>query len=125
MAAMISKCKVAAPFSGRIAEQKVREQQYVQPGQALLDILDDSALELEFIVPSRWLQWVRPGYSLRIRIDETGRSYPARVQRLGARVDPVSQSVKVVAVIEGKFPELLAGMSGRASFGAVDRIGSN
>ena len=119
MAAILSKCNVLAPFSGRIAEQKVREQQYVQPGQALLDVLDDSELELEFIVPSRWLQWVKPGYGFRVRIDETGRSYPARVQRVGARVDPVSQSIKVTATFDGRFSELLAGMSGRASLGSA------
>lgn len=117
MAATLAKCKVTAPFAGRVAEQKVREQQFVQPGQSLIDILDDNVLEVEFIAPSRWLQWLKPGYRFRVRIDETGKTYPARVQRVGARVDPVSQSIKVIAGIEGQFPELLAGMSGRASFG--------
>lgn len=112
-AAVIAKCGVAAPFAGRIAEQRVREQQYVQPGQPLLDILDDSALELEFIVPSKWLVWLKAGQGFQVAIDETGRSYPAKVQRIGARVDPVSQSIKLSAVIDGKFAELIAGMSGR------------
>jgi len=112
---LLSKCAVSAPFSGRVAEQKVREQQYVQPGQALLEIIDDSVLELEFLVPSRWLAWVKPGYAFQVRIDETGKSYPAKVQRIGARVDPVSQSVKLSATIDGRFPELIAGMSGRVA----------
>lgn len=111
--ALLAKCNVAAPFGGRIAEQKVREQQFVQPGQALLDIIDDSVLELEFLVPSRWLAWLRVGGSFSIQIDETGKTYPARFIRIGARVDPVSQSVKVAAAISGRFPELIAGMSGR------------
>lgn len=114
-AAVISKCSLQAPFAGRIAEQRVREQQYVQPGQPLLEIIDDSTLELEFIVPSRWLTWLRPGYAFQVRIDETNKSYPARVQRIGARVDPVSQSVKLSAVINGRFAELISGMSGRVS----------
>ena len=112
MAAMLSKCSVAAPFAGRVSEQKVREQQYVQPGQALLEIIDDSVLELEFIAPSRWLAWLRPGHAFQVRIDETGKSYPAKVLRIGAKVDPVSQSVKLASAINGKFPELIAGMSG-------------
>jgi RND family efflux transporter MFP subunit len=111
--AVMSKCTVSAPFSGRISEQKVREQQYVQAGQALLEILDDSALELEFIVPSKWLAWLKPGQRFQVAIDETGKTYPAKVQRIGARVDPVSQSIKLSAVIDGKFNELIAGMSGR------------
>lgn len=111
--AILSKCSVLAPFSGRLAEQKVREQQFVQPGQALVDVIDDSVLELEFLVPSRWLVWLRAGGKFQVHIDETRKSYPARFIRIGARVDPVSQSVKVAAAIDGKFPELIAGMSGR------------
>lgn len=111
--AWISKCVVKAPFAGRVAEQKVREQQFVQPGQPMLDVLDDSVLELEFLVPSHWLRWLKPGLALRVSIDETRKTYPARFARIGARVDPVSQSVKVVATIDGTFPELVSGMSGR------------
>lgn len=111
----LDKCHIAAPFSGRVAEQRVREQQYVQAGQPLLDILDDSVLELEFLVPSRWLAWLKPGYVFQVRIDETGKSYPAKIQRIGARIDPVSQSIKTVAAIDGSFPELIAGMSGRVA----------
>ncbi len=109
----LGKCDIAAPFAGRVAEQKVREQQYVQPGQALLEVLDDSVLEVEFIMPSRWLQSVRVGSTVRIAIDETGKTYPAKVQRLGARVDPVSQSIKVMAAVDGRYAELMSGMSGR------------
>ncbi|RZI42861.1 efflux RND transporter periplasmic adaptor subunit [Herbaspirillum sp. HC18] len=115
-AAVIAKCAVPAPFAGRVAEQKVREQQYVQPGQTLLEILDDSILELEFIAPSKSLVWLKPGYRFQVTIDETGKTYPAKVQRIGAKVDPVSQSVKLSAAIDGKFDELVAGMSGRVTF---------
>lgn len=113
MQAVLGKCAIAAPFGGRVAEQKAREQQYVQPGQPLLDIIDDSVLELEFLVPSRWLAWLRPGARFEVGMDETGRSYPARITRVAARIDPVSQSVKVGAAIDGRFPDLLSGMSGR------------
>lgn len=111
--AVLEKCRITAPFAGRVAEQKVREQQVVQPGQALLDILDDSSLELEFLVPSHWLRWLKAGQPLRVTIDETRKTYPARFTRIGARVDPVSQSVKVAATIDGSPQELVAGMSGR------------
>ena len=115
MATMVSKCKVVAPFNGRVAEQKVREEQFVQTGQALLEVIDDSVLELEFVAPSSWLPSLRKKGVVRVRVDETGKSYSARVARLGARVDPVSQSIKVAAVIEGRPSELMAGMSGRIS----------
>lgn len=110
--AMLGKCGIRAPFSGRMSDQMVRNQQYVQPGQELMEVIDDSVLELEFLVPSGWLGWLKPGLAFEVKIDETGRSYPARFTRLGARIDPVSQSIKVAAAIDGSYPELLTGMSG-------------
>jgi membrane fusion protein (multidrug efflux system) len=112
-AAVLGKCAVPAPFDGRVVEQKVRSQQFVQPGQALLDVLDDSVLELDLVVPSKWLVWLKPGHTFQVAIDETGRTYPVKLTRVGARIDPVSQSVKVTGAIGGHFPELAAGMSGR------------
>jgi RND family efflux transporter MFP subunit len=110
---VLEKCAITAPFSGRVAEQKAREQQFVQPGQALLEIIDDSVLELEFLVPSVWLSWLKVGGSFEVEIDETRKKYPAKFIRKGARVDPVSQSIKVTGAIDGRFAELMTGMSGR------------
>jgi len=113
--AVASKCTIAAPFSGVTAEQKAREFQYTTPGQPLLDILDDHTLEIELIAPSHWLSWLKPGYPFQVRIEETEKTYPARITRLGGRVDPVSQSIKVIGQIVGDAPDLMAGMSGRAT----------
>lgn len=110
--ATIEKCRITAPFDGRAGEQKAREQQFVQPGQPILDIVDDSTLELELIVPTRWLVWLKPGHKFQVRIEDTGKTYPVKLARTTAKADPVSQSVKSVAVIDGYFSELMAGMSG-------------
>nr|VFJ51162.1 MAG: RND family efflux transporter, MFP subunit [Candidatus Kentron sp. FW]VFJ61230.1 MAG: RND family efflux transporter, MFP subunit [Candidatus Kentron sp. FW] len=110
---ILSKCTVSAPFSGRVVEVKAKKHQFVNVGQALIEILDDSALDIDFIVPSRWLVWLSVGQEFSITINETKRSYPGKVVRLGAKVDPVSQSVEVMGEISGRFPELMPGMSGR------------
>jgi membrane fusion protein, multidrug efflux system len=113
--AVVSKCAIAAPFGGVTVDRKAREFQYAAPGQPLLDILDEHALEVELIAPSLWLRWLKPGYAFQVKIDETGKVYPARVTRFGGRVDPVSQSIKVMGEITGDAPDLMAGMSGRAT----------
>lgn len=113
--AATAKCVIVAPFSGVVVEQKAREFQYATAGQALLDILDDRNLDIELIAPSRWIAWLKPGYPLQLHIDETDKIYPARITRLGGRVDPVSQSVKVIAEFTSAVPELMPGMSGRAN----------
>jgi len=113
--ALLTKCSIAAPYQGRVVEQKVREFQFIQPGQVVFEILDDSALEVEFIAPSAWLAWLRPGDGFSLDIDELSRRFPARVTRIGARVDAVSHSVKVVGEIIGPIDHLMAGMSGRVT----------
>jgi RND family efflux transporter MFP subunit len=113
--AITSKCTIVAPFSGITVDQKARAFQYTTPGQPLLDILDDHGLEVELIAPSRWLSWLKTGYAFQVRIDETDKTYAAKITRLSGRVDPISQSVKVIGEITGDAPELMAGMSGRAT----------
>lgn len=120
LSAIVSKCKVVAPFNGKVVEQRVRMQQFVQSGQPLLDILDSSALELEFVAPSKWSTWIRTGYQFKILIDEAGKSYPASVTRISPRIDPVSQTIKIAAVIDGNFPELTPGMSGSININPPD-----
>ena len=113
--AAASKCEIAAPFSGVTVEQKAQQFQYATPGQPLLEILDDRSLEIELIAPSRGLSWLKPGYAFQVHIEETDKTYPAVITRVGGRVDPVSQTVKVFGEIRGDAPELMAGMSGRAN----------
>lgn len=67
----------------------------------LLDILNDSVLELDVVVPSKRLVWLKPDHAFQAAIDETGKTYP------------VSRTVRVAGAIGGHFPELTAGMSGK------------
>ena len=112
--AMVDRCTVTAPFAGRVAGVSVKRWQFIGEGQPMLDILDDQQLELEAIIPSRWLAWLGVGTGFQVEVDETGKLYQAKVSRLSGRVDPVSQSVKIYASITGATGDLLPGMSGRA-----------
>lgn len=112
----VNECEVHAPFSGRMVRLDVKRYQYVPEGQPLFELIDDSDLEVEMIVPSRWLQWLSAGSELSVYVEELSSVIRARVSRIGARIDPVSQSVKVFASLEEAHPELVAGMSGTAQF---------
>jgi RND family efflux transporter MFP subunit len=116
MQATVHKCAIAAPFDGRVVKRSASAQQFAEVGKPLLTIVDTSHLELKMIVPSKWLVWLKPGHPLTVKVDEVGKSYPASVARIGARVDPVTQTVDVTASLNGRPSELLPGMSGWASF---------
>ena len=112
--AVMDKCTINAPFAGRLAARKAQPSQYVTPGQPLLEIIDHQHLFVQLFVPSAELKNIKPGTALDLKIDETGRDYPATVTVIGPEIDQVSQSIEIRAAISGNFPELLAGMSGTA-----------
>ena len=114
--AQVDMCLISAPFNGRVVKRIAMPYESVNQGEPLIEILDDSELKVELYVPSRWLLWLKEDTEFTVRIDETGKTYPARMTALGARVDAVSQSIEITAVISGAHPELLSGMSGEAHF---------
>ncbi len=109
-------CTITAPFSGRIAKLHVEPYQYVTTGTKLMDILDTGALEIRLIMPSNWLSWVKTGHPFSVQIEETGHLYAAKVTRLGAQIDPLSQTIAITGAFTGKHADLLPGMSGWAEF---------
>ena len=114
--ATVAKCVITAPFDGRVLKRTAAAQQFVEPGKPLLTIVDTGHLELKMIVPSKRLAELKRGDPLTVQIGEVGKTFPARIARIGARVDPVTQTVDVTAALTGSAPELLPGMSGWATF---------
>lgn len=114
---MVRRCSVSAPFAGRVGETFVRTAEHVAEGKELLSVYDDSAFEVQTIVPSRWLAWLKPGMPMQLTVDETGQRHVARVQRIAGSIDPVSQSVRVIGRLDNPAggrgeAVLLHGMSG-------------
>jgi RND family efflux transporter MFP subunit len=114
--AQLAYCSVTAPFAGRTAKVLVRPFQGVAASQPLLEVVSDGPLKFRLNVPGTWLRWLKTGTAFEVAIDETGKTYPARVTAINARVDAVSQTVELEAALAGAAPELLPGMSGNARF---------
>lgn len=113
---MVDRCAISAPFDGRVSEVEADPFQFVAEGEPVLSLIDDSAMLVEVVVPSRWLSWLEPGTLFILDVDETGNRHTARVQRIAPNVDPVSQSVKVYGALENHDFSLWSGMSGLATF---------
>lgn len=109
-------CKVQAPFSGRVVKLYAQKHELPAREKPLLTILNDGKLILEMVVPSRWLTWIEIGTSFEFFIDETQQTVSASISRLGAEIDPVSQTISVVGKLNAKGALVLSGMSGKAVF---------
>lgn len=114
--ASVRDCRILAPYNGSVVRVIANQWENVGPGAPLLEIVERGNLFVEALVQSSWLTWIKPGSRLSITVDELGRDVTAEVTAIGARVDPVSQTIPVTARITGSIPGLRAGMSGNARF---------
>lgn len=115
--AQIKMCTIKAPFSGRVVSRKIDAYETVTQGEELIEIIDDSSLAVDLLVPSNWTKWLKQGLEFDISVAETGDKVKATVQEIGARIDPVSQTIAVRGkLLKQHQAGLLAGMSGQAIF---------
>jgi len=115
----VDRCRLTAPYDGRVVERPVNAYETVGKDQELLSVIAEGGLKVRLIVPSRWLAWLEPGQRFELMIDETGGSHAAEVTTIGARIDPVSQTLPLEGKLldtEREAPRLLPGMSGTARF---------
>jgi membrane fusion protein, multidrug efflux system len=111
----LGQCAIVAPFSGTVVERIAHPHDVAAPGAPLMKIQGVGDLEVELIVPSNWLTWLKPGTPFSFGIDETGASVNGRITQLGAAVDPVSKTIRVTGHIDVS-GTVLPGMSGTAHF---------
>jgi multidrug resistance efflux pump len=110
--AMVERCVIKAPFSGRVVERKVNRYEYVAEGTPLIEIIDDKNLEVEMILPSSSLVWLKIGHPFSLHVEELGKIFQGKIERIVSKVDPVSQSLKLYGSIDVNVEHLYPGMSG-------------
>ncbi len=112
--ARLKDCQIKAEFDGRITNKLANPGEYTRTDRVLLEVASIEPLKAEFLIPSKWLRWINVGAPVEITLNETERNYIAKIERIHGEIDPVSQSIQVIAVLEPYEDALLPGMSGKA-----------
>lgn len=111
----LEQCRIIAPFDGLVVDLGLQLHETSQPGKPLISIVSHDVLEIDLIVPSHWVRWLKAGTLFKFHVDELARDVTATVARIGAVVDPVSQTIKVIATVDSADGAVLPGMSGTAA----------
>lgn len=122
--AKVRDCEIYAPFSGSIVKIHVNQWETVASGTLLVHIVNQDALQVEALIPSRWLRWLEIDGTFSVFVEELQSSVEARVVGIGGRIDAVSQTVSIKAEIISDTTDLLPGMSGYALFRKPQDISS-
>ena len=112
----VERCQIKAPFDGAVEEVVVNTFETIQPQVELMKIIQTEVLELEMVVSSEWISWLKIGHPIKVYIDEIQKEFNATISGIGANVDAVSQTIQLKGTITDTSPALLPGMSGRVVF---------
>ncbi len=109
--ARVNDTVIRAPFSGRMGLRIVSVGALVTPGQVISTLDDTSIIKLDFTVPETYLATLKEGQQIEAKsaafLNEVFRG---RVSSMATRVDPVSRSVVVRALIDNRDQKLKPGM---------------
>jgi membrane fusion protein (multidrug efflux system) len=109
--ARVADTVIRAPFAGRVGLRRVSVGTLVSPGTPITTLDDTSVMKLDFDVPETSLGMLESGLGVTAR----SAAYPQRrfegtVQTVDSRIDPVSRSVTVRALLDNAAGLLKPGM---------------
>jgi membrane fusion protein, multidrug efflux system len=116
IAVRLKQCRIFAPFDGRVADLPIREHEMPQAGQPLMRIVSDAHLEVDMIVPAKWLRWLKPGESFRFSSEDSGQHIEGEVVRVSGAIDPISQTIRAVGKLMAVPGTILPGQGGLVTF---------
>lgn len=102
---------IVAPFDGTLGVRRISAGALVQPGDVITTLDDISSIKLDFNVPSTFLQTLAPGVPVEAEVDAlSGRIFRGKIESVSPRIDPVTRSVLVRAVLPNEDGRLRPGL---------------
>jgi membrane fusion protein (multidrug efflux system) len=102
---------VKAPFDGVVGLRNVSRGALVEPGDLITTLDDDRVMKLDFTVPSLFLARLQPGLEIEARARPYGeRAFDGVVRGIDSRIDPVTRSVQVRALLPNPSRALRPGL---------------
>ncbi len=108
--AQLAKTIIRAPFAGTLGLRLVSLGDYVQPGQALVNLEAISKLKVEFKIPEKYFAEVKVGQQLKLQSDAyPKRSFSGHVYAIDPLVEEQSRSLVVRGRLDNHKRDLLPG----------------
>lgn len=111
----LDSCTLTAPFAGVVSKLSVENFEYIEVGQPVVRLIDDSVKYVEFMAPTEWLVGLEEGDSIRFITPTESGEFLATVSRIGKEVEAVSQTVNVRAMLSDSAHHLRVGIVGQVS----------
>ncbi|HJU38650.1 MAG TPA: efflux RND transporter periplasmic adaptor subunit [Tahibacter sp.] len=94
----LDKTELRAPFAGTVGLRKVSPGEYVNAGDALVDLVARDTLKFDFSLPEVYLGRFQPGQRIALTVDALGaRKFDGEVYAVAPQVDLATRSVTLRA----------------------------
>lgn len=91
---------ITAPFAGVVGLRNISVGTLVRPGDTITTLDDDSVMKLDMAVPSVYLDVLRPSLGIEARArGMAGKVFTGEIASISSRVDPITRSVVVRALV--------------------------
>lgn len=99
--ARMQELQIVAPFAGVVGLRTVSVGTLLSAGHPITTLDDDTVMKLDFSVPSTYLPYLRPGLKVVAEAKALeGKKFEGEVASIDSRVDPVTRSILVRALID-------------------------
>ncbi len=119
--AVLSQCTIDAPYDGIVVANLINTHETPQAGQPIIEIVNRGKVEVSMIAPSSTLAKLEEGSTFSFKLDDISEEAKARIDTIGAVVDPVSQTIEIISVIEDAGPNLRPGMGGIGDLSTLEK----
>ncbi|MBI3621314.1 MAG: efflux RND transporter periplasmic adaptor subunit [Nitrospirae bacterium] len=120
--ARLDKTKIQAPFSGRLGLRQVSPGDYLQPGQAIVNLEDLDPLKVDFRVPEAYVGRIKDGGAVQVGADAMpDRRFKGTVYAIDPRIDAATRTLVVRARVPNADGRLRPGMFVRVGVVLAER----
>ncbi len=114
--ARLKKTTIRAPFHGILGLRQVSPGDYLQPGQAIVNLEDMDSLKMDFHIPEIYLGQVKTGQTVDIRVDAfPNRTFSGKIYAIDPRIEEATRTLLLRARIPNVGGELRPGMFARVA----------
>lgn len=114
----ISRYSVRAPFAGTVVERRIEVGEWVEPGDAVVDLVATDSLVVDLAVPQRLYSRIDPETAVTLAFEALpGLEFEARVLARVPISDPTSRTFRLRVEPIGDALDVAPGMSANATLG--------
>jgi membrane fusion protein (multidrug efflux system) len=118
----LNKTSLRAPFDGVVGLRLVSPGEFVQPGQALVEIVDQHILKLEFRIPEIYLSRLHNGLLIQVSTDAyPNQLFDGEVYAIAPNVNVANRSIAVRARVKNPDALLRAGLFAQVTLQLAQR----